>query len=68
MIYISFLFLGRDISKFIAPRFWDAAYFPLTLFWGKVLFENRKERIVKYSIVLFFASQMYNIAYTIYKI
>ncbi|MEE0624785.1 MAG: hypothetical protein UDG88_01830 [Muribaculaceae bacterium] len=68
LIYISFLFLGRDISKFIAPRFWDAAYFPLTLFWGKVLFENRKERIVKYSIVLFFASQMYNIAYTIYKI
>lgn len=68
LIYISSLFSGRDVSGFIAPRFWDAAYFPLTLFLSSFLFENKKDKIIKLSINLLIISQLYTIAYTIYKL
>lgn len=68
MIYISYLFVGRDISKFIAPRFWDAALFPLTLFITGYMYNKRTTLFFKICIYLLLLSKFYTFAYTIYKL
>ena len=52
LIYISYLFIGREVSAYIAPRFWDAALFPLTLFLGGYL-TNKKANLTIYVAVAF---------------
>lgn len=68
LVYISFLFTGRDVSKFIAPRFWDAAFFPLTLFFGQFFYKNRKHHFFKICVMLLIVSKFFTMAYTIYKL
>lgn len=68
LIYVSFLFTGRDVSKFIAPRFWDASFFPLTLFLGMFFFKNRKQRFFIICGMLLIVSKFFTMAYTIYKL
>lgn len=68
MIYISFLFSGRDISAYIAPRFWDASLFPLTLFATGYLFNKRNSNFFKLCFYLLLLSQIYKFSYTIFKL
>lgn len=68
LIYISYLFVGRNMSSFIAPRFWDAALFPLTLFLSGYLVNRTKYKFIRICIWLLLFSKLYTIAYTIYKI
>lgn len=68
LIYTSYLFVGREISAYIAPRFWDASLFPLTLFAGGYMFDKRKTRFFKICFYLLLLSQFYRFAYNIYII
>ena len=66
LIYISYLFVGRDVSAFIAPRFWDASIFPFTLFLGGYL-ENKKATIYVYiSFFLLIISKIFTYLYAFY--
>jgi len=70
LIYVSYLFVGKDVSAFISPRFWDAALFPLTIFLSQYLFNHspQKNGLVKISLVLFVLSKLFTIMYRVYKI
>ncbi len=70
LIYVSYLFAGKEVSAFIPPRFWDAALFPFTIFLSLYLFNHthQKNRLVNLSLVLFVLSKLFTIAYRIYKI
>lgn len=68
LIYISYLFTGRDISKFIAPRFWDAALFPFTLFIAGYMFNKRNSIFFKACIILLILSKLYSMSYIVYKL
>lgn len=68
LIYISYLFVGRDISAYIAPRFWDASLFPLTLFAAGYMYNKRQTRFFKTCFYLLLFSLLYRFAYNIYKI
>ncbi len=67
MIYVSFLFMGRDVSAYISPRFWDASLFPLTLFVAYYLFPIRKKTIIKLFVVLLLVAKLFLICYNIYR-
>lgn len=68
MIYISYLFVGRDISKFIAPRFWDAALFPFTLFIAGYMYNKRKSKIFRICFCMLLISNFFALFYTLYKV
>ena len=68
LIYISYLFVGRNISAYIAPRFWDASLFPLTLFAAGYMYNKRQARFFRICFYLLLFSLLYRIAYNIYKI
>lgn len=68
LIYISYLFIGRDISKFIAPRFWGAALFPLTLFVTGYMYKYRNTRYFLICTLLLTISMFYTLSYAIYKL
>ena len=67
MIYISFLFIGREVSAFISPRFWDASLFPVTIFLSYYFFKIRRTSIVKVLVLMFLAAKLFLVLYNIYK-
>lgn len=67
LFYISWLFRGQLVSKFLAPRFMDACLFPLTLFSAVYLIDKRNNRYVRFAFIMFILSDLYRWLYGIYK-
>lgn len=67
MIYMSFLFIGKEVSAYISPRMWDAALFPLTLFLAYYLYPIRKRNNVKIFLLLLLVAKLFLVTYNIYK-
>ena len=59
LIYISYLFVGREVSAFIAPRFWDAALFPLTLFLAGYLPHTKSKRLIFTAVLFLILSKLF---------
>lgn len=68
LIYISFLFVGRDVSAYIAPRFWDASLFPLTLFLGGYLSRKKSNHSILLAMALLIISKVFTYLYIFYKL
>ena len=68
LIYISYLFTGKEVSSFIAPRFWDASLFPFTLFLTSYLNGKRLNIFLKICLVLLIINIIYSYLYGIYKV
>lgn len=68
MIYVSCLFVGRDVSSFISPRFWDAALFPFTLFLCGYFTEVKARNIAYLCLLLLAVSKIYTYLYAFYKL
>lgn len=68
LIYISYLFVGRNISAYIAPRFWDASLFPITLFITGYMNDKKNTSFFKICFYLLCIKQFFTLLYTIYKI
>lgn len=68
LIYISYLFAGKEVSSFIAPRFWDAALFPFTLFLTNFIAGRRMTPFLKCCFIILFINVMYTYSYSIYKL
>lgn len=68
MIYISFLFQGREVSSFISPRFWDASLFPLTLFLYGYFTRVKVKKYLYLSLMLLIVSKLYTYMYVFYKL
>lgn len=68
LIYISYLFTGRNISAYIAPRFWDASLFPATLFATGYIYNKRGTHFFKILFFLLLLNMGFKFAYTIYKL
>lgn len=68
LIYISYLFIGRDISVYIAPRFWDASLFPATLFATGYIYNKKGTRFFKLFFFLLLLNMCFKFAYNIYKL
>lgn len=67
MIYMSFLFIGKEVSAYVAPRMWDAALFPLTLYMAYYLYPLRKRKVVKIFLLLLLVAKLFLVTYNIYK-
>lgn len=68
MIYVSYLFIGREVSAYISPRFWDASLFSITLFLSYFFFKSRRTPIVKMMIIMFLAAKLFLILYNVYRV
>ena len=67
MIYMSFLFIGKEVSAYISPRMWDASLYPLTLFMAYYLYPVRKKNKVTIFLMLLFVFFLFIVTYNIYK-
>lgn len=68
MIYVSYLFVGREVSAFISPRLWDAALFPFTLFLCGYFTEVKAGKIAYLCLILLLVSKIYTYLYAFYKL
>lgn len=68
LVYISHLFLGQPVSKFLAPRFWDASIYTLLLFSAYFFYPRKQTRFVKNSINLLLIANIFNFAYMIFRL
>ena len=68
LIYVSYLFCGQEVSAFVAPRFWDAASFPLTIFLSYYLFKQRRNSLIKACFALLVFAKLFNIFYEVYVV
>lgn len=68
MVYVSCLFLGKDVSAFISPRFWDASLTPFVFFLASFLYGKRRTRFFNLLFLLMFISTLYTYLYSLYKI
>ena len=70
-LYVGCLFWGQDLSAFLANRFLDACYYPLSLLLTFYIGEHLKVKELKTLrriMYLFLISNLYLFAYTIYKL
>lgn len=58
LVYISYMFVGREVSAFIAPRFWDAALFPFTLFLGGYFTSKKINKLEYLAICMLILSKL----------
>ena len=58
LVYLSYLFNGKDVSAFISPRFWDASLFPLTLLLTNFCGGKRFPKLLKICIMMLFISKL----------
>lgn len=67
LTYLSFLFLGQEVSKFLSPRFWDASLLPLTIFLAHYLYIIPRTKYIRICLYLLLFSIFYNFSYQIYS-
>lgn len=67
LIYISYLFLGQEVSSHLTNRFWDASLYPLTIFLAGYLYKKPRSRFIKNCFYLLILSNLYNLSYSIFK-
>lgn len=68
LIYLSFLFYGQQVSAFFSSRFWDAALYPMTIFLIYYLYNRRNIRFVRMCLYFLIVSNLYDFAYSLYKL
>ena len=68
LVYFSYLFMGQDVSAYIAPRFWDASLFPMTIFVSYYMFERRGNTFVKTSTILLVFAKLFHVCYEVYAL
>lgn len=67
LIYLSFFFYGQQVSAFFASRFWDASLYPMAIFLIYYLYNKRDIRFVRMCLYLLVVSNLYDLAYSLYK-
>ncbi len=67
LIYISYLFMGQEVSAFLSNRFWDASLYPLTFFIAGYLYKKPRSRFIKNCFYLLILSNLYQLSYAIFK-
>ncbi len=67
LVYISYLFMGQDVSAFLSNRLWDASLYPFTIFLAIYLYTKPRSRFIKNCFYLLILSNLYNLSYTIFK-
>ena len=68
LIYAYALFLGKDVSVFLAPRFWDAALLPMAIVLTYYFYGKARTKLFNFCILLLFLSKMYTYLYCLYCI
>ena len=68
LIYVSCLFFNNNVSAYLSQRFWDAACYPLTIFAMIFLRNYSGSLYVKITLYAFLASNIFNMAYSLYTI
>lgn len=68
LIYISFLFSGQEVSAYIAPRFWDAALFPMTLFASYYMFSQRERTFIRVCTFMLIFAKLFYVFYEVYSV
>ena len=68
LIYFYALFIGKDVSKFLGPRFWDAALIPLSIFLAYFLFNEKRNKILNFTLLLLVVGKLYTFFYSFYKL
>lgn len=68
LIYLSLLFYGQQVSAFFSSRFWDASLYPMTIFLIYYLYNKRNIRFVRMCLYLLIVSNLYDLAYSLYKL
>lgn len=67
LVYISYLFIGQNVSAFLSNRFWDASLYPLTIFLAGYLYKKPRSRFIKNCFYLLILSNLYQLSYAIFK-
>lgn len=67
LVYISYLFIGQNVSAFLSNRFWDASLYPLTIFLAGYLYKKPRSRFIKNCFYLLILSNLYNLSYSIFR-
>ena len=67
LVYVSYLFMGQEVSAFLSNRFWDAALYPLTFFLAAYLYNKPRTRFINNCFYLLILSNLYQLTYAIYK-
>lgn len=67
LFYVSLLFRGQMVSKFLAQRFMDASLFPLVLFSASYLIGKRDNKFIKFAFFMFILSDIFRWLYGLYK-
>ena len=67
LVYISYLFIGQDVSAFLSNRFWDASLYPLTILLAGYLYKKPRSRFIKNCFYLLILSNLYQLSYAIFK-
>ena len=66
LIYISYLFYGQA-SKFLHPRFWCAAQYPLCFFAAGFLSDKRNSGVMRFFYYTLMMSFLYTVIYKVYS-
>ena len=66
-MYVGLLFFQQETSSFLSPRFLDATYYPLSIVLVYYLMQENKSKQMKTILNMFFLSNFYLFAYTLYK-
>lgn len=67
LIYISWLLSGKEVSAFLSGRFFDAGFYPLTIFAIGAYLQNHRIRIYKWSMYLFAFATAFELLYNVYS-
>ena len=67
LVYVSFLFLGQNLSAFLYTRTLNFAMFPLAISFAYYLQNSKYSKKKNLIIFLFFLNTLYEISYHIYK-
>lgn len=67
LVYVSYLFMGQEVSVFLSNRFWDAALYPLTIFLAGYLYNKPRTRFIKNCFYLLILSNLYQLSYAFFK-
>lgn len=68
LIYAYALFLGKDVSVFLAPRFWDAALLPMAIVLTYYFHGRDRTILFNFCFMLLFMSKLYTYLYCLYCI
>lgn len=68
LVYISLLWRGQEVSAFLTNRFNDSAMFFCAVFLAMYIPSQPKSKLLKRCLCVLLIANLYNFAYTVYKI